>query len=70
LAGLICGLLEKGIVHMRLCRRLFAEIYQILKKEEYHYYRDSMNHEKKMMEYQAFLASHLIYVDQIFKKAS
>jgi len=55
---------------MRLCRRLFAEIYQILKKEEYHYYRDSMNHEKKMMEYQAFLASHLIYVDQIFKKAS
>jgi hypothetical protein len=61
---------KNGIVRMGLCRRVFAEMYQMLKKEEYHYYRDSKNHEKKMMEYQAFLASHLIYVDQILKKVS
>lgn len=61
---------KKGLVRMGLCRRVFAEMYQMLKKKEYHYYRDSKNHEKKMTEYRAFLASHLIYVDQILKKAS
>jgi len=61
---------KKGIVRMGLCRRVFAEMYQMLKKKEYHYYRDSKNHEKKMTEYRAFLASHSIYADQIIMKAS
>jgi transposase len=61
---------KKGLIRMGLCRRVFAEMYQMLKKKEYHYYRDSKNHEKKMTEYRAFLASHLIFVDQILKKAS
>jgi len=61
---------KKGIVRMGLCRRVFAEMYQMLKKQEYHYYCDSKNHEKKMTEYKALLSSHSIYGDQIFKKAS
>jgi transposase len=40
-----------------LRRRVFAEIYQMLKKGEYHYGRDSKNHEKKMEQYKKFLAN-------------
>ena len=36
---------------MGMCRRVITEIYQMLKKEEYHYFRDSVNHKKKMNEY-------------------
>jgi hypothetical protein len=36
---------------MGLCRRVFAEMYQMLKKQEYHYYCDTKNHQKKMEEY-------------------
>ena len=46
---------KKGLVRMGLCRRVFAEMYQMLKKNEYHYYREEKNHLKKMTEYQAFL---------------
>lgn len=45
----------KGKIRMGLCRKVFAQIYQMLKKEEYHWYRDSENHKKKMMEYDRFL---------------
>ncbi len=61
---------KKGLVRMGLCRRVFAEMYQMLKQKEYHYFRDSKNHEKKMTEYRAFLERHLIVVDRIIKKAS
>lgn len=46
---------SKGKIRMGLCRRVFAEIYQMLKKEEYHYYRDERLHKKKMEEYFKFL---------------
>jgi hypothetical protein len=36
-------------------RRVFAEIYQMLKKGEYHYGRDPANHEMKMGQYRRFL---------------
>ncbi len=36
---------------MGICRRVITEIYQMLKKEEYHYSRDPENHKKKMVEY-------------------
>lgn len=42
---------KPGIVRMGLCRRVITEIYQMLKKEEYHYFRDPENHKKKMVEY-------------------
>ena len=46
---------KKGKIRMGLCRRVFAEIYQMLKKQEYHYFRNKVNHKKKMAEYDAFL---------------
>jgi len=46
---------KAGIVRMGLCRKMITEIYQMLKKEEYHYFRDINNHRKKMDEYYSFL---------------
>ncbi len=46
---------KAGVVRMGLCRRMITEIYQMLKKEEYHYFRDKSNHTKKMDEYCKFL---------------
>jgi hypothetical protein len=42
---------KKGVVRMALCRRVITEIYQMLKKEEYHYFRNPLLHEKKLLEY-------------------
>ena len=42
---------KAGIVRMGMCRRVMTEIYQMLKKEEYHYFRDPENHQKKMNDY-------------------
>jgi hypothetical protein len=39
----------------KLRRRILAEIYQMLKKGEYHYGRDLVNHEIKMIQYRRFL---------------
>ena len=46
---------KKGKIRMALCRRVFTEIYQMLKKGEYHHYRDQYNHEQKMEDYNRFL---------------
>jgi hypothetical protein len=40
---------------MALCRRVFAEIYQMLKKKENHYFRNPALHEKKMAKYRKYL---------------
>lgn len=48
---------KKGLVRMGLCRRVFAEMYQMLKKDEYHNCREPRNHDKKMQEYRSFLES-------------
>ena len=44
-----------GLVRMGLRRRVLAEIYQMLKKGEYHYDMDKRNHETKMTQYHKFL---------------
>jgi len=49
------GYKSKGKIRMSLMRRTLTEIYQMLKKSEYHYYRDPENHKKKMNEYDRFL---------------
>ena len=46
---------RKGKIRMALCRRVFAELYQMLKKQEYHYFRDEKKHLMKMNEYYKFL---------------
>ena len=46
---------KKGKIRMGLCRKVFSEIYQMLKKEEYHYWRNEVNHKKKMEEYDRLL---------------
>jgi transposase len=41
----------KGKIRMALARKVICEIYYMLKREQYHYYRDEDNHNKKMKEY-------------------
>jgi transposase len=46
---------KPGLVRTALRRRVFAEMYQMLKKGEYHYGRDARLHEAKMLQYKRFL---------------
>lgn len=46
---------KKGKLRMALCRKVLAEIYHMLDKSEYHYYRNEDLHNKKMKEYYQFL---------------
>lgn len=49
------GYKSKGKIRMALMRRTLTEIYQMLLKGEYHYFRDTENHQKKMQEYDHLL---------------
>jgi transposase len=46
---------KAGLVRTGLRRRVFAEIYQMLKKGEYHYERDAQKHGDKLLQYRKFL---------------
>jgi transposase len=61
---------KKGIVRMALCRRVITQIYQMLKKQEYHYCRNPVLHEKKMAEYKKFLKANNIIFSQNFQFAA
>jgi transposase len=51
---------KKGVIRMALCRRVFTEIYQILKKYEYHRSINPWLHNKKMLEYKKLLEKNTI----------
>jgi transposase len=51
----LCEYKKAGLVRTGLRRRILAEIYQMLKKGEYHYGRNPANHEMKMAQYRRFL---------------
>jgi len=60
---------KKGIIRMALCRRVITQIYQMLKKQEYHYYYNPVLHVKKMSDYRKLLEKeHIIF--QEFSKAA
>ena len=44
-----------GLVRTALRRRVFAEIFQMLKKQEFHYARDPGIHDNKIIQYKKFL---------------
>jgi transposase len=46
---------KPGLVRTGLRRRVFAEMYQMLKKGEYHYGRNERLHEAKILHYKRFL---------------
>ena len=46
---------KAGLVRAGLRRRIFAEMFQMLKKGEYHYGREALKHEAKMRQYRSFL---------------
>jgi transposase len=54
---------KAGSVRSGLRRRIFAEIYQMLKKGEYHYGRDAEKHEAKMQQYRNFLKKRKILLE-------
>jgi transposase len=51
----LCENKKAGLVRTGLRRRILSEIYQMLKKGEYHYGRDPVNHEMKTAQYRRFL---------------
>jgi transposase len=51
----LCQHKKRGMVRTGLRRRVFAEMYQMLKKAEYHYGRDSAKHDAKITQYERFL---------------
>jgi len=51
----LCEYKKAGLVRTGLRRRVLAEIFQMLKKGEYHYGREPKKHEAKMAQYQRFL---------------
>jgi len=51
----LCEYKKAGLVRTGLRRRVLAEIFQMLKKGEYHYGRNARNHEAKMAYYRHFL---------------
>jgi transposase len=61
---------KAGLVRTGLRRRVFAEIYQMLKKGEYHYGRDAQNHGKKMEQYKKFLTKHGINFEKFLVKTA
>ena len=54
---------KTGLVGTAPRRRVFAEIYQMLKKEEYHYDRDVRNHEAKLLQYRKFLEKRKVFLE-------
>ena len=60
---------KKGIVRMALCRRVITQIYQMLKKQEYHYFYNPALHEKKMSAYRRFLEKENIIFQEFHKTA-
>jgi transposase len=51
----LCEGKKAGLVRTALRRRVLTEIYQMLKKGEYHYGREPEKHKQKMAQYRAFL---------------
>lgn len=54
----LCEYKKPGLVRTGLRRKVFAEIFQMLKKEEYHYARDPEKHGAKMAAYRKLLEKH------------
>jgi len=54
---------KAGLVRTGLRRRLFAEMFQMLKKGEYHYGREKEKHEAKMSQYRNFLEKRKILLE-------
>jgi transposase len=46
---------KKGVVRMALCRKVITVIYQMLKKQEFHYFYNPVLHEKKLTDYRKSL---------------
>jgi len=56
---------KAGLVRTALRRRVLAEIFQMLKKGEYHYARDSAKHDAKMLQYKKLLEKNNIFVKTV-----
>ena len=54
---------KPGLVRTGLRRRVFAEMYQMLKKGEYHYGREKEKHEAKMKQFRNFLKKRNILME-------
>jgi len=56
---------KKGKVRMGACRKIIVQIYNMLDKQEFHYFRNEKNHTTKMRQYDIFLKkAGLLYENQ------
>ena len=58
-----CEKTKPGKVRTGLRRRVFAEMFQMLKKREYHYGREALKHDNKISQYRKFLEKRKILLD-------
>jgi len=61
---------KPGVVRMGLCRKMICELYQMLKKEEYHYFRDPLNHRAKREDYFKLLEERHIQIPTSLMKSA
>jgi transposase len=54
---------KPGLVRTGLRRRVFAELFQMLKKGEYHYGREIQKHEEKLVQYKKLLKKREIFLE-------
>lgn len=59
------GRKKPGVIRMALLRNVIAEIFHMLNKNEYHWYRDKELHNKKMNKYYKFLEKNDITLKKI-----
>ena len=59
----LTGYKKAGLVRSGLRRKVFTEIYQMLKKGEYHYARDIKKHEEKLKQYKTFLKKRKNFIE-------
>ena len=59
----LAGYKKAGLVRSGLRRKVFTEIYQMLKKGEYHYARDIKKHEEKLKQYKTFLKKRKNFIE-------
>lgn len=52
------GTKKAGSLRMAILRNVIVEIYHMLRKQEYHWYRKEACHSRKMREYNSFLKKH------------
>ena len=59
------GMKRPGVIRMAILRNVLVEMFHMLNKHEYHWYRNEELHDRKMKEYKRFLGKNGIAIDSV-----